>query len=73
MDDKDLHTNSKVQFIDQEQLKFLAGAIRKYINDLKILKQNEDIIWENSSSYLDDSALNGINTINGPIIIISAI
>ena len=63
MNDNNFFTNSKIQYVDQEQLKILAGTIRKYINDLNNIKTNADAIWEQSSTYLEDSALKGINTV----------
>ena len=63
MNDNNFFTNSKIQYVDQEQLKILAGTIRKYINDLNNIKTNADAIWEQSSTYLEDNALKGINTV----------
>ena len=57
------YTNSKVQYIDQEQLKILAGNIRSYIVDLNKIKSNADALWEQCSNNLDASALEGINVV----------
>ena len=57
------YTNSKVQYIDQEQLKILAGTIRKYIIDLNRIKNKADSLWEQCSTNLDSEALEGINIV----------
>jgi hypothetical protein len=63
MNDNNTFNGSKVQYIDQEQLKILAGTIRKYVNDLSKIKSKADIVWDQCSAYLDESALESINSV----------
>lgn len=63
MDDKNTYTNSKVQFIDQEQLKILAGTIRRYVNDLNKIKNKSDVLWEQCSAFLEEGTLDSINMV----------
>ena len=61
--DNNTYTNSKVNYIDQEQLKILAGIIKRYANDLKTIKKKSDEIWEQCSSYLEDGTIANINIV----------
>ena len=56
-------TNSKIQYIDQQQLKILAGTIRKFIIELKTIKKKSDIVWEQCSAYLEDNTIKNINSV----------
>ena len=57
------YTNSKIQYIDQQQLKILAGTIRKFVVELNNIKKKSDIVWEQCSVYLEDNTIKSINTV----------
>lgn len=57
------YSNSNVMAIDEEQLKTIVGVIKRYATDLNKIKSRSDNIWEQCSSYLDDSVSANINEI----------
>ena len=58
--------NSKVvTSIDQEQVKAIAGTLRKYSADLDTIKNEADMIWTNCETYLDSSIVASIRTVKG--------
>ncbi len=59
----DLNTNSKIMSVDEEQLKILSGIMKKYANDLNMIKKQSDTIWEQCCVYLDESIVDNINTV----------
>ena len=62
-DKDDTNTNSKIMAVDEEQLKILSGIMKKYTNDLNIVKKQADTIWEQCSSCLDDSIIENLKTV----------
>jgi len=52
-------------FIDEneEELKKIANNIRKYSNDLNIIKEKADQEWSDCSKFLDDTTNQNINMI----------
>ena len=61
--DNNMYTNSQIQYIDQEQLKILSEAIRKYVSDLNQIKKKSDEIWEQCSGYLEEGTLQSIDLV----------
>ncbi len=57
------YSNSNVMAIDEEQLKTIVGVIKRYATDLNKIKNRSDVVWEQCSSYLDDSVSANINEI----------
>ena len=56
--------NSKIiTSIDQEQVKAIAGTLRRYSADLDNIKNEADIVWTNCETYLDSSIVASIRTV----------
>lgn len=63
MNDNEYKPDTKMLSLDEEQIRRIAGEIRKCSSELERIRTHSDFIWEQCSALFDDGISKSINEV----------